>query len=249
MWRAWEGGLPRELTSVLNSGNSPRVPIVRVAEENKNEEDAGKKSLPAERDERDSCPSHMQSMQLLSMAVFPEERCAFRHHFWDASRDEDGRCCKFVSHSDHCRREGLRMGTVPSAFGGRHVPESRTESEFLNEFFILDVKLNRAPLLAVTGDNKKVGKDSGKSTKVDYDTVCPVISYEPGHQGPEMEYLYQAAILFLPQCGIFYCHWEHCRGNVGVKGTLTAAYNMSWCCLHREVSSPQMTCVVSYTFG
>lgn len=128
-------------------------------------------------------------------------------------------------------------------------PKSQMESEFQNEFYILDVILNWAPLPAMTGDNKKVGKDSGKSTKVDYDTVRPVKSYEPGHQGPkEMDYLYWAAILFLPQCGVFYCHRECCRWDVGVMGTLTA-HDMSWLCLQREVSSPQTNCEVSYTFG
>jgi hypothetical protein len=53
------------------------------------------------------------------------------------------------------------MQTVPTAFGGLAdmFPRSRTESEFLNEFFILDVVLNRAPPPAVTGDSKNGERD------------------------------------------------------------------------------------------
>ena len=74
-------------------------------------------------------------------------------------------------------------------------------SEFLNTFYIMDAILNRASSPAVTGDDKKGKTDYGKSTKVDYDVVCPFVSYKPEHLGPEMDYLYRAAILFLPQCG------------------------------------------------
>jgi hypothetical protein len=84
------------MTSVLNLGNSPRVLIVRVPENNKEQEDAGKKLLPAKRDERDSCPSHRLIMRLLSMAVIPEERGAFRKQFWKACKDQEERCCDFL---------------------------------------------------------------------------------------------------------------------------------------------------------
>jgi hypothetical protein len=67
--------------------------------------------------------------------------------------------------------------------------------------------------------------DYGKSTKVDYDVVCPFVSYKPEHLGPKMDYLYRAATLFLPQCGVFYCHRERRRGDVGMPGTLTAHNN------------------------
>ena len=75
-------------TSVLNLGNTPRVPIVCVPENYNEQEDAGKKSLPAKRDERDSRPSHRQIMRLLSMAAIPEERGAFRKRFQKASEDQ-----------------------------------------------------------------------------------------------------------------------------------------------------------------
>ena len=96
----------------------------------------------------------------------------------------------------------------------------------------MDLILNRASSLAVTGDNKKGMMDYGKSTKVDYDLVCAFVLYEPEYLGPEMDYLPGTAILFLPQCGVFYSHREHCMGDVGMPGTLTTC-NMSWLRLQR----------------
>jgi hypothetical protein len=64
----------------------------------------------------------------------------------------------------------------------------------------------------------------------------------------EMDYLYRAAILFLPQCGAVYCHRERRKGDVGVLDTLTA-HDMSWHRRQRDVSSPQTNGEVSYTFG
>ena len=127
-------------------------------------------------------------------------------------------------------------------------PGSRTESEFLNEFFIMDVILNPASSSAVTGDDKKGKTDYGKSIEVEYDVVSPFVSCKPEHLGPEMDYLDRAAILFRPHCGVFYCHRERCRGDVGMPGTLTA-YDLSWLRLQREESSPQTNREILYTFG
>ena len=144
------------VTSVLNLGNSPRVPIVRVPENNKEQEDAGKTSLPAKCDERDSCPSHRQFMRLLSMTVIPEERSAFWKRFWKASDGQDGRCCDFLGQSP--------ITVIAKAFGcepfqlraaADMFPGSQTESEFLIKFYIMDVIMNQASLPAVTGGNKR----------------------------------------------------------------------------------------------
>jgi hypothetical protein len=181
------------------------------------------------------------------MAVIPG---AFRKRFRKASEDQDGRCCDFLCQTP--------IAVIAKAFGcepfqlrsaADMFPGSRPESEFLNECYIMDVILNRAPLPAVTGDDKKGKTDYGKSTEVDYDVVCPFVSYKHKHFGPEMDYLYRAAILFLPQCGVFYCHRECCRGDIGMPGTLTA-HDMSWLRLQRrKESSPHTNCEVSYTFG
>ncbi|KAI2490750.1 hypothetical protein MHU86_23819 [Fragilaria crotonensis] len=71
-------------TSVLNLGKTPRVPGLHVVDEKKD----AKKQLPAKRNERESLPTNRRIMRLLSMAVIPEERSAFRRRFRRASKDE-----------------------------------------------------------------------------------------------------------------------------------------------------------------
>jgi hypothetical protein len=75
-------------------------------------------------------------------------------------------------------------------------PETRIKSEFLNIFYIMD---------ATEDDNTKGDKDIGKSLDIDYDIVRPVVLYTAEDLGPEKDYLYRAAILFLPKYGVFYC--------------------------------------------
>ncbi len=81
----------------------------------------------------------------------------------------------------------------------------------------MDVVLNRTPKGAATDSNKET----------DYDVVRPVILYKEEGLGAKKDYFYRAVILFLPQCGKFYCHRERCKGDVGVPGTFTA-HDMSW---------------------
>jgi hypothetical protein len=103
----------------------------------------------------------------------------------------------------------------------------------------MDVVLNRAPKAAAT--------DSLQAT--DYDVVRPVISYREEDLGSDMDYIYRAAILFLPQCGKFYCHRERSKGDVGVPGTFTA-HDMSWLRLQRSVTrKADGQFDVSYAFG
>ncbi|KAI2493451.1 hypothetical protein MHU86_21108 [Fragilaria crotonensis] len=65
-------------------GKTPRVPGLHVVDEKKD----AKKQLPAKRNERESLPTNRRIMRLLSMAVIPEERSAFRRRFRRASKDE-----------------------------------------------------------------------------------------------------------------------------------------------------------------
>jgi hypothetical protein len=127
---------------------------------------------------------------------------------------------------------------------GDMFPKSRIESEFLNEFYVMDVILNRAPSPARMGDPPD--NDNGKRHDVDPDVVCPFRSYKPEDVLPGKDYCYRAAILFLPQCGKFYCHRERRRGDVGVPGTLVA-HDMSWLSLQRTESHGGRE--VSYSFG
>lgn len=231
---------------VRNLGNSPRVPGAYMGADHVG------KSLPTRRDERRSRPTHQRIMSLLSMAVVPEERNAFRRRFRSArSRDGDwGSCEEFL-----CRTpiaviakafgcEPLRLRSAADMF-----PESGLQSEFLNEFYVMDVVLNRAPSPAVlTGDGKGLGSGGGRSSAGgDIDAVRPVLLCKPEDVGPEMDYLYRAAILFLPQCGVFYCHRDRHIGDAGVPGTLRA-YDMSWLRLQRREGATQYN-FPSYTFG
>jgi len=129
-------------TSVLNLGKTPRVPGLHVVDK---QEDATKR-LPAKRDAKHSLPTNRRIMSLLSMAVVPEERRAFRRRFRRASKEgEEGETTEPTS-SNLCH---IPISWVAKAFqcepfqlqcAGDMFPESRIESEFLNEFYIMDVK-------------------------------------------------------------------------------------------------------------
>ena len=233
-------------TSVLNLGKTPRVPGLHVVDK---QEDATKR-LPAKRDAKHSLPTNRRIMSLLSMAVVPEERRAFRRRFRRASKEGEGGETTEPTSSNFCR---IPIGWVAEAFqcepfqlrcAGDMFPESRIESEFLNEFYVMDVILNRAPSPARMGDLPD--NDNGKRHDVDPDVVRPFRSYEPEDVLPGKDYCYRAAILFLPQCGKFYCHRERRRGDVGVPGTFVA-HDMSWLRLQRTESHGGRE--VSYSFG
>ena len=221
------------VTSVRNLGNSPRVPGARVVE------DEGK-SLPTQRDERNTAPTHRRIMSLLSMAVVPEERGAFGQRFRTASRDEDRKnCCEFLCQTP--------VSVVAKAFGcepfrlrsaADMFPESGLQSEFLNEFYIMDVILNRAPC------SPAVSTGDGDADPDAVRHVC--LSHEPEDLGPGRDYFYRAAILFLPQCGVFYCDRERHIGDAGVPGTLRA-YPVSWLRLQRVEGANRG--LPAYTFG
>ncbi len=172
------------------------------------------------------------------MAVVPEERREFRQRFEGARKDENGVCCNFfVPNSDQCAFEGVRMQAVSIVFGCQHVspnmfPESGLQLEFLNEFKVMGMILNRTPLPAgSTGDGVgwRVAGGDGASCNV----VCHVLSCDPEDNDPQMDDKYRTALLFLPQCGV-YCHRDRHVGNASVPGTLRA-FNMSWLRLRREV--------------
>lgn len=228
-------------TSVLNLGNTLRVPGAHTVDM---ETDA-KVVLP-DRDEKQTLPTKVRMMSMLSMAVIPEERRAFRRRFRRASKEErknpvPNSCAPGVS--DLCT---VPISWIAKAFecepfqlrcAGDMFPESQTESEFLNEFYVMDVVLNRAPKAAATGVNEET----------DYDVVRPVMSYTPEDLDDDRDYFYRAAILFLPQCGKFYCHRERRKGDVGVPGTFVA-HDMSWLRLQRK-EKLRMEIDVSYSFG
>ena len=107
----------------------------------------------------------------------------------------------------------------------------------------MDVIVNRAPLPAASADG---GERAGTSSGADCNVVCPFLLSDPGDANDNMDHFYRAVILFLPQCGVFYCHWDRHVGDAGVRGTFRA-YDMSWLHLHRTVSLQGQ--VESYTFA
>jgi hypothetical protein len=182
-------------TSVLNFGETPRVPGAHIVDMETETE-----VVLLDCNEKHTLPTKERIMSMLSMAVIPEERRAFRRRFCQASKKdvegnnmEQNPCATGVS--DMCAGP---ISWIAKAFecepfqlrcAGDMFPKSQIESEFLNEFYVMDVVLNRAPKAAAT--------DSLKAT--DYDVVRPVISYMEEDLGSEMDYIYRAAILFLPQ--------------------------------------------------
>ena len=217
-------------TSVRNLGRSPRVLGSQAIL------DGGRNRLPSRRGTRESLPSPSTVMSLLSMAVVPEERRAFRRRFQRAKKDggECGPVCEFlggrtpihvVARAYDC--EPFRLRSLADMF-----PESGMQSNFLNEFYVMDVILNRwaAPLTAVSGGG---------------DAVCRAQSYVPEDESPDADYQFRAVILFLPQCGVFYCSRDRHAGDAGLPGTLRA-YDASWLRLHRSESEKYLP---SYTFG
>ena len=137
--------------SVRNLGQSPRALGSQAILDGR-----GRNHLPSRRGKRESLPSLATVMSLLCMAVALEERGAFRQRFQSARKD-GGECgpvgeflggrtpIRVVASAYRC--EPFRLRLLADMF-----PESGMQSIFLNEFYIIDVILNRqaAPLTAVS---------------------------------------------------------------------------------------------------
>ena len=149
-------------TSVLNLGKTPRVPGAHMVDM----ETEAEVVLP-DRNEKHTLPTKVRIMSMLSMAVIPEEMRAFRQRFCQASKKDDKRnnmeqkpCA--IGVSDMC---AVPISWIAKTFKckpfqlhcapGNMFPESRIESEFLNEFYVIDVVLNRAPKAAATDSLKE----------------------------------------------------------------------------------------------
>ena len=122
---------------------------------------------------------------------------------------------------------------------GEMFRESGAVSEFLDEFYLMDVILNRCPYR--DGDEASPSLEEGE---VD-DCVRLVRSYKPEDEADKNDYKFRAMVLFLPQSGVFYCARERRDECVGVPKTLIPL-DMSWLRLERK-DGPGGS--VSYTFG
>lgn len=215
-------------SGVKNLGQSARVTGVHLG-------GAGAGVGGSRRSLRSSLPSACQIMRLLSLAVVPEERKDFRRRFRNARRDqvlvrEEERprgSDKFLCGRTAMAVVGTAFECVPvqlcSADG--MFPETGSTSNYLNEFYVMDVILNRRSQ-QVVGDDGVInngGRSGASDPRID---VCPVSCVE-GDLGDESDQLFRAAILFLPQCGVFYCSRDRHLGDAGLPGTFRA-YDMSW---------------------
>jgi hypothetical protein len=179
-------------------------------------------SLP-DRPPRKFLPSQRQAMSLLCMALPPEDRPVFQHRF-----------CAFATgdSTPSCLPNGMVCNTsvawITGAFGlesAFHLhsaadmfPSSGQESSSLSEVYVLDVILNRSPV---------------SHLPVKDDDIVLVRSYHEDDLDDANDYKFRTMILFLPQCGVFYCARERRGDEVGVSKTLVAL-DMSWLCLGRS---------------
>jgi hypothetical protein len=137
---------------------------------------------------------------------------------------------------------GLTNVNIPSNYGTW--VNTGMESEYLDEFYVIDVILNRCP--SPGGDG--VDDDSVPPTPEDGETkdhVVLVRLYKPEDEADKNDFKFRAMILFLPQSRVFYCAREPRNKCVGVAKSLVPL-DMSWLRLEREVKRDGS---VSYTFG
>ena len=125
------GSLNRTLPtarSVQNLGQSPRALGSQAIL------DGGRNCLPSRRGKRGSLPSPQSVMSLLSMAVVPEERRAFRQRFRRAKKDggECGPVGEFLGGRTPISVVASAYGCEPSRLHSLAdmFPESGTQSNF-----------------------------------------------------------------------------------------------------------------------
>ena len=204
-------------TSCLNLGQTPRASA------------SGASTVVAlpDRKPRKFLPSQQQIMALLSRAVVPEERGEFERRFRDvATTGEEERpdvACigktplNWISWAYQCDYP-FQLPHVGEMFR-----ESGTVSDSLDEFYLMDVILNRCPY---DRDGDEVGDDDGapppslKEGKAE-DRVRLVRSYNPEDKADKNDHKFRAMILFLPQCGVFTV-----RGN-GMTSVLECRNHLS----------------------
>ena len=195
-------------------------------------------------------PSHRQVMALLSRAVVPEERGEFERRFREVA----------TGGGDGERRDAAGVGKTPLnwisyAYGceyptqlkhaGEMFPASGTASRFLDDFYIMDVILNRCRYPDGTGGDDGARCPTLLRCGEAEDSVRLVRSYKPEDEDDKNDYKFRATLLFLPQCGVFYCARERRDERVGVPKSLVPL-DMSWLRLER-VEEPGGGS--SYAFG
>jgi hypothetical protein len=181
-------------------------------------------------------PSQRQAMALLCMALPPEDHVVFQDRF----------CAFSIGEAEpSCSPNGIVCNTsvawIIDAYGSDSAfhlhsaadmfPSLGQESSFLSEVYVLDVILNRLTV---------------SHLPVKDDDIALVRSYRKNDLDKANDYkMYCTMILFLPQCGVFYCARDCRSDEVGVSKTLVAL-DMSWL---RLVHSKDVDGNVLYQFG
>jgi hypothetical protein len=191
-------------------------------------------------------PSQAQAMALLSMAVPPEDRSAFVDRFCSFKTGEAKPACPYTGTVCRTNADWIAGAygcdiALPLQSAADMFPSSGMMSCFLNEIYVMDVILNRAPC-----SEEPALKSAKKAATGDEDDVVLVRSYCEDDLHDDNDYKFRTMILFLPQCGVFYCARERRHEDVGVAGTLVAL-DMSWLRLRRRYDRVEKR--VSYTFG
>jgi hypothetical protein len=171
------------------------------------------------RPKRQFLPSQTQAMALLSMAVPPEDRSAFVDRFCSFKTGEAKPACPCTG--TVCRTSADWIAgaygcdiALPLRSAADMFPSSGMMSCFLNEIYVMDVILNRAPCSV-----EPALKSAKKAATGDDDDVVLVRSYCEDDLHDDNDYKFRTMILFLPQCGVFLRQRASARGCGGGGNT------------------------------
>ncbi|KAI2499386.1 hypothetical protein MHU86_15098 [Fragilaria crotonensis] len=192
-------------------------------------------------------------MLLLSMAVPPEDRAHFKERYHAFATGKETSPCPLAGTTRKVCNTNVAW--IAAAYGCDFVhqlqcaadmfPFSGMESCFLSEIYVMDVILNRSPLMKTEPSAELPTKKAASSVVGGEDDVLLVRSYHEDDLDDKNDFKFRTMILFLPQCGVFYCARERRKEDVGVAKT-HVALDMSWLRLERSTDSNGK---VSYTFG
>ena len=115
-------------------------------------------------------------------------------------------------------------------------PFSGMELCFLGEIYIMDVIQNRSPFVKTEPCAKLPTRGAPLSARGVKDDVLLVRSYQEDDLDDGNNFKFRTMILFLRQCGVFYCARERRKEDVGVAKT-HVALDMSWLCLERSINN------------
>ena len=197
-----------------------------------------------DRPPRNFLPLQRQAMRLLSMAVPPEDRARFRERFRAFASGKDMSPYPLVGCTEKvCNTSANWIG---AAYGCEFItqlqctadmfPFSGMELCFLGEIYIMDVILNRSPFVKTEPCAELPTRGAPSSATGVEDDVLLVRTYQEDDLDDGNDFKFRTMILFLPQCGVFYCARERRKENVGVAKT-HVALDMSWLRLERGIDN------------